>query len=800
MSDHVAVLPGLWKLNLNITFENDIKLTADAVEGLKKRITYENVIVHNVLENMIAILKSKSSRGKIESRKCLENILSRDPRNLNALADIEYLSRTQHRTSEADQYKTRLEKVLQGHTINDVRTKSICVMEQGYAILYEESANIEHISKNRLSESYRMLLSEHKKGTGRRKDYLQRCVYHNKQALSNLQLAIECKGQNEMLARKITALEKFEEANNIFDLINENIIWSFYKGVALTRKYDFVESLSHEDGKDRSEEIKDVTLKAIDIFWKIITNKCTTNQSLVVYQARSLALIGHILIRRKHYVQTSEEKYTFTSDKLFQVFINNPIEPFERAHKMIQSDTLILNRYGRALWNLSEHRVGNDKIDFLYQAERLLSNSIRESSLNWFGYTTRMLVRKDIGKFYYDGNDKPRAKSYFKLAVEDGYQCFISKGSPKAICQLVEICQFLGKFPDIRKYGFKYVKENEKSYLLDALDYLNFGLQQGGPTDYFLAYHMGIILFDLDEIRSAVDWMKRAVSLSNTKSNMALQLACQYMITRYINEVDEKPNVVYLLKEFVFTMMKGKEKYGKIEDVYTFLFKREKKAFMRVIADIFRVPYILDGPRVKLITECIQTLLTNDVRNSQIFHAYIRAVPELKLMDDIEPQLKERTQSNSVPIDPENNNSAEGFVYDFFVSHSHKDADWVLSRLVADLESAFTDDDVVLRGCIADRDFEPGKFIFENIENSFRKSSKILLVITNNFVSSYWCQFETNQALLESMESRKDCIIPLYLEECDIPDKLKHITYADFTNDDDYIFEIMKLKRALLPE
>ncbi|CAG2234750.1 unnamed protein product [Mytilus edulis] len=350
---------------------------------------------------------------------------------------------------------------------------------------------------------------------------------------------------------------------------------------------------------------------------------------------------------------------------------------------MIQSDTLILNRYGRALWNLSEHRVGNDKIDFLYQAERLLSNSIRESSLNWFGYTTRMLVRKDIGLFYY-GNDKPKAKSYLKLAVEDGYQCFISKGTPKAICQLVEICQFLGKFPDIWKYGFKYVKENEKCYLLDALDYLNFGLQQGGPTDYFLAYHMGIILFDLDEIKSAVDWMKRAVSLSNTKSNMALKLACQYMIKRYINEVDEKPNVVYLLKEFVFTMMKGKEKYGKIEDVYTFLFKREKKGF------------------------------------------YER--------------------------------------------------------------------------CIADRDFEPGKFIFENIENSFRKSSKILLVITNNFVSSYWCQFETNQALLESMESRKDCIIPLYLEECDIPDKLKHITYADFTNDDDYIFEIMKLKRALLPE
>ncbi|XP_071127732.1 toll-like receptor 2 type-2 [Mytilus edulis] len=250
-------------------------------------------------------------------------------------------------------------------------------------------------------------------------------------------------------------------------------------------------------------------------------------------------------------------------------------------------------------------------------------------------------------------------------------------------------------------------------------------------------------------------------------------------------------------------MMKGKEKYKEIQDVYTFIFKHEKDTFMRVIADIFKIPHTLDGPRVKLITECVRTCTTlsmNDKANLDIFNGYIRTVPDLKLMEDIEPKLDEISQSNSVPIGPENNSPSEGFVYDFFVSHSHKDAEWVLSRLVADLESAFTENDVVLRGCIADRDFEPGKFIFKNIENSLRKSSKFLLVMTNHFVSSYWCQFETNQALLESIESRKDCIIPIYLEECNIPDKLRHITYADFTSDDDYIFEIMKLKRALLPE
>ncbi|VDH92153.1 Hypothetical predicted protein [Mytilus galloprovincialis] len=148
-------------------------------------------------------------------------------------------------------------------------------------------------------------------------------------------------------------------------------------------------------------------------------------------------------------------------------------------------------------------------------------------------------------------------------------------------------------------------------------------------------------------------------------------------------------------------MMKGKEKYEEIKDVYTFIFKHEKDTFMRVIAEIFKIPHILDGPSVKLITECVRTcitLSTNDIANLDIFNGYIRTVPDLKLMDDIEPKLDEISQSNSVPIGPEHNSPSKGFVYDFFVSHSHKDADWVLSRLVADLESAFTEDDVVLRG------------------------------------------------------------------------------------------------------
>ncbi|CAC5365550.1 unnamed protein product [Mytilus coruscus] len=104
-------------------------------------------------------------------------------------------------------------------------------------------------------------------------------------------------------------------------------------------------------------------------------------------------------------------------------------------------------------------------------------------------------------------------------------------------------------------------------------------------------------------------------------------------------------------------------------------------------------------------------------------------------------------------------------------------------------------------GCIASRDFQPRKCIFENIIDCMQKNSKVILVLTKNFVYSDWCQFEANQALLELMKPKKKmkCVIPLLLavEEHEIPSKLKDITYADFTNDEDCMDEIVKLKKVL---
>ena len=112
-------------------------------------------------------------------------------------------------------------------------------------------------------------------------------------------------------------------------------------------------------------------------------------------------------------------------------------------------------------------------------------------------------------------------------------------------------------------------------------------------------------------------------------------------------------------------------------------------------------------------------------------------------------------------------------------------------------------------GCIADRDFTPGFSVLNNIVEAIRSSYKVILVLTDHFVSSQWCEYEADQAIIRSLrlnevqdqDTNSSCVIPvlLDLEECKIPIKLQHLTYSDMTIKQDFLSEMKRLKRALLP-
>ncbi|XP_063425771.1 uncharacterized protein LOC134709538 [Mytilus trossulus] len=753
---------------------------------------------------MIAIVKSKPWRGKSQSILLLEKILEEDPRHVNALADMGYLCRSLNRATEAARCKEVLDVIMNGDNTEDRRSKALCLMEQGYAILYDIDANVEHITKDRLSESYRMLLSEHRKSTGTRCNYFQLCIYHNKEALLNLQRSINMERENQFRFKRQRSIDKIKQSRMLCEL---NFIWSYYEGIALNRKYESIKDMCQEDGQNRDHEKKCVTHEAAEIFWKIIIDRKFEVKNCLIYKSRAIALLGHIILKRYYYFHNINLP-RFANCPRFRHYITFPLSAIEEAYNMNKNDTFILNRFGRALMISSgQKRDQNAKKYFLHRAENVLNKSIQEDPFNWFAYTTRMSVRRQLA-LEYIFFDNERAKHLLIKAASDGYQIFCSKGTSKSICEAADICQYLAKFPNIRTSGAENVVINQKCHLLDALDYLNYGVQQCGPTNFYLVYKMGAVLYDLDELKPAIDWMKRALSLSHTGNIMSLKFTCLYMLKKHSIDVADDANTQYLIRDFLYTLGKGQQKFGNVLlAVCGFLLRNSKDCFLAFLGDILRFPFLLNRSKVSLLTECIQTcadLISINKGKSDALKTYQEKLLQIQINDEIEPNFEDEFESKSLmPTVLVESQLPDEFTYDFFVSYSHKDSDWVMTRLVPDLESSLSLDDVPLKGCIANRDFQPGKFIFENIIECMQNSSKVIFVLTKNFVDSTWCQVETNHALLELMEPKKkmNCIIPLLLaiDENEIPSKLKDITYADFTNNEDYIDEIVKLKKVLSP-
>jgi hypothetical protein len=79
----------------------------------------------------------------------------------------------------------------------------------------------------------------------------------------------------------------------------------------------------------------------------------------------------------------------------------------------------------------------------------------------------------------------------------------------------------------------------------------------------------------------------------------------------------------------------------------------------------------------------------------------------------------------------------------------------------------------ILIFCIADRDFTPGVSVLDNIVEAIHSSNKVILVLTDHFVSSQWCKYEADQAIIRSLrlndvqdqDCNSSCVIPVILEK-----------------------------------
>ncbi|XP_063836528.1 toll-like receptor 13 [Ostrinia nubilalis] len=106
------------------------------------------------------------------------------------------------------------------------------------------------------------------------------------------------------------------------------------------------------------------------------------------------------------------------------------------------------------------------------------------------------------------------------------------------------------------------------------------------------------------------------------------------------------------------------------------------------------------------------------------------------------------------------------FNYDVFVSYCNEDRPWVLDQLLSHLEN-----DCSVSLCLHERDFQVGLSILENIVSCMDRSKAIMLVISKQFLLSQWCQFEMHLAQHRLLETRREDLILILLE--DIPRRLR---------------------------
>ncbi|XP_046574857.1 toll-like receptor 13 [Haliotis rubra] len=108
--------------------------------------------------------------------------------------------------------------------------------------------------------------------------------------------------------------------------------------------------------------------------------------------------------------------------------------------------------------------------------------------------------------------------------------------------------------------------------------------------------------------------------------------------------------------------------------------------------------------------------------------------------------------------------------YDAFVSYSNPDGDWVYDELMGYLEG-----EVGLRLCEHSRDFESGRLIVDNVFEALDSSRKTVLVISNEYMKSDWCQFELQMALNSFLKQETELVVILleHVKACHVTSTLR---------------------------
>lgn len=128
-----------------------------------------------------------------------------------------------------------------------------------------------------------------------------------------------------------------------------------------------------------------------------------------------------------------------------------------------------------------------------------------------------------------------------------------------------------------------------------------------------------------------------------------------------------------------------------------------------------------------------------------------------------------------------------------FISYSHADKEFVRNldaQLLANKVNTFLDE----------REIKVGDYIPEKIYEGIGTSTHLIYVISRNSLGSTWVKEELSIAKMKEKEAKGFCILPVLIDEVEIPTSILHVKYADFRdwrNPNKYRFAFLEILRAM---
>lgn len=125
-----------------------------------------------------------------------------------------------------------------------------------------------------------------------------------------------------------------------------------------------------------------------------------------------------------------------------------------------------------------------------------------------------------------------------------------------------------------------------------------------------------------------------------------------------------------------------------------------------------------------------------------------------------------------------------------FLSHNHKDKNFV-NRLAIDLNK------FGVNVWVDEAEIKIGDSLIEKIGQGIKEMEYLGVVLSQNSINSEWVRKEVDIALNQEIEGKRVWVLPLLLQECEIPIFLKGRLCADFRKEEEYQNAFRKLLEKL---